>query len=390
MTEQELIKKLTRLKEVKPNQDWVIFCRQNLTREIKGETSHEPNFNLVRFLVSLEELMFSRAILKPAIVFGVIFGLIFSSGIMALAKARQSLPGDRLYPVKIALEQAQLLATPSATAKAELQSEIITLRLQELNKILENENQESTEVKQQKMEEAVINLQRQLLSARDELPKLEKTGSKRIAEVAKGIDAKALQAEQTLSQAKAGLPPEAKQTLTDKIAEAVEAADKVSTKALGVMVEMQEGGEGTISEQEIIEKLNNKIQKITQKIGAIQESLNNLAIGNQFPIDAPLINDLLKKAEEILGQARASLDNKEIPIVLQRITAAAELVKNAENLIKDIILPQPVEPTAPSQSSSPPAILPTATTTSSILETTPETLLPPATPLVQGANISAE
>jgi len=361
ITEKELIEGLTQLKDVKPDENWVIFCRENLASEISknGEKESIPAFNFSSAFSSfLRYIRNSHPVLKPMVAFVLIFGFMFSGSLIVITKAKNSLPGDRLFSVKLALEEAKLLTATSAEGKAQVQNDMITARIDELNKIINAEG--SMEQKQPKIEEAVNNLQRHLLSAKDELPKLNNTEAKKVVEVAKRIDASAASAEQSLSQAKLALSPGIKNNLTEKIAEATDEADRTSTKALEVMVQNQ-GGAG-VSQTEIADKVDDRIQKTQQMINTLTQSVSNSAIADKLPINATLILDESDKAVE---QAKAYLEKGDFAGALQTIKAANEMVKSAQQIMDTNSSPQtePVPTPSPNNATSSPG-LPTVTTSS--------------------------
>ena len=361
ISEKELIERLTQLKEVKPDENWVIFCRENIALEISKNNEKEPipafNFSSA-FASFLRYIRNPHPVLKPMVAFVLIFGFMFSGSLIVIAKAKNSLPGDRLFSVKIALEEAKLLTATSAEGKAQVQTDMITARIDELNKIINAEG--SMEQKQPKIEEAVNNLQRHLLSAKDELPKLNNTEAKKVVEVAKRMDASAASAEQSLSQAKLALPTDTKNNLTEKIAEAVDEADKTSTKALEVMVQKQ--GEAGVSQTEIAAKVDDKIQKTQQMIKTLTQSVNNSAIADRLPINATLVLDESDKAVE---QAKAYLEKGDFAGALQIIRTANEMVKNAQQMMDNNSSPQtePAGASSPDNATSSPG-LPTVTTSS--------------------------
>jgi len=114
MEEKELIVKIRELRQIKPNQDWVIFNkRQILTKEPSGEFKFLQFFLLRPFSISLMIIF---------VVFGV-FGF-----------AQNSLPGDLLYPIKKITEKSQIVFV-SEKEKSKIDLELINKRLEELNQI---------------------------------------------------------------------------------------------------------------------------------------------------------------------------------------------------------------------------------------------------------------
>lgn len=366
ITEKDLIQSLKQLKKVKPNQNWVIFCRENLIAKFPvQEKEPEKNLESFDFVSIFRHFKFPRLALRPVAVLSIIFLLIFGTGLTALSKAKDSLPGDHLYPVKIALEQARLLTTTSDEGRAKVQSEMIAVRLDELNKVIELNG--SIEDKAPRIEEAVNNLQKHLLTINDELPKLDdKTEAKKAVEMAKIIDANAANVQHALSQAKLSLSPKTDGKLNKKIAETADMADKASNDALELMV-MKQNEAGTMSSEEISAKLGEKIQNTEKQMKSLAETVANSPIGNKLPINASIILDESDKAIE---QAKASLESNDMVGALQTIQAASELVKSAQKLV-DVAnpeSPQGSEAVDNSNATSTTDKVPAATSTGSTLK----------------------
>lgn len=386
ISEKELIEGLTRLKDIKPDDNWVIFCRQNLVENIKADLlSSRPIFKqgISRLSGFFRGLAFPRYILKPALSLFLIFGFIFSAGLVTVVKAKDSLPGGRLYPIKLALEQAQLLATSSAEQKAEIQSKIIATRLKEINQIIDGN--ESIEVKTPKVEEAVINLQQQLLTINDQLPKV--NDAKKMVSMANNVNNQATQVQQVLAQAKAVLP-------SDRLAEASDTADKASTQALEVMVEKSKQSDTGISQEEVLAKLDEKIQQTEQRAKSLTESVNNSETSKKLPINAVMILD---ESDKALEQAKISLQQKDADGALQTVKAANEMIKSAEDLVASA-LPNDAAPASSTSTSSvedssknsttaPPVIIPSSATSSSFLEPSKPLTEESTTPSVYGVGI---
>ncbi len=115
MTEKELVKKIKKLKGIKPSQNWVLKTKIR----ILGET---PQFELFPFF-------------KP--VYAGLFLVFIFLGIVELAQS--ALPGEPLYPLKKMTEGIQVVFV-SETNRPGLQLSLTNKRLEELNEIaLKNE-----------------------------------------------------------------------------------------------------------------------------------------------------------------------------------------------------------------------------------------------------------
>lgn len=112
MEEKELIQNLKKLRQIKPEKEWVLLTKEKiLGREIT------PVFT----------------VFKPAFAALTVFGILFSLFVFA----QNSLPGDLLYPLKKAVEKTQTLFV-SQEEKPKLTLELADKRLKELNQIVQN------------------------------------------------------------------------------------------------------------------------------------------------------------------------------------------------------------------------------------------------------------
>lgn len=114
MEEKELIVKIRELRQIKPNQNWVIFNK----RQILAKES-ERGFEFLQFFLLRP---FSISLMIIFVVFG------------AFGFAQNSLPGDLLYPIKKFTEKSQIVFV-SGKEKSKIDLELTNKRLEELNQI---------------------------------------------------------------------------------------------------------------------------------------------------------------------------------------------------------------------------------------------------------------
>jgi len=118
MEEQDLIKKIKKLKEIRPRKDWVLLTKNQIlgtTTEFK--LAEKPKFELFPFL---------RPVYAGLFFFFLLIGLFGFS--------RNALPGEPLYLFKKIVEKAQL-AFVSENKKPEFNLQLANKRLEELNQI---------------------------------------------------------------------------------------------------------------------------------------------------------------------------------------------------------------------------------------------------------------
>lgn len=171
MEDNVLIEKIKELKKIQPDKQWVVFCRSELKKEMS-----EANISVWQYLFS-----------RPALVGITTFILALGGGLTVINAAWGSLPGDKLYPVKLAMEKTELRITADGTAKTKLQAEITGRRAQELTEVTKL----PLSLREQKIAEAVEQIEQQLTATQENLPELrerirsgENNDSRKIAEAA--------------------------------------------------------------------------------------------------------------------------------------------------------------------------------------------------------------
>ncbi|HZD55668.1 MAG TPA: DUF5667 domain-containing protein, partial [Anaerolineales bacterium] len=118
-----------------PRPEFIAASRRRLMREIdQGSAVPEPA-PLVSFWETIFNLGRARVALQFALVLLLVVFFLFGSSRVALA-ARYTIPGDRLYPVKTAVERGQLLLTFSDAGDARLYTQFAQRRLVEIQELV--------------------------------------------------------------------------------------------------------------------------------------------------------------------------------------------------------------------------------------------------------------
>lgn len=123
MEEKELIRKIKELKQIKPNQDWVVLAKnQILGSEIPGVRASASFFPFW----------------KPALI--TLTTCLILAGVFSFAQ--DSLPGEILYPVKKISERAQTIFV-SEDEKPQMSLELANKRLEELAEVAKTNQAEN-------------------------------------------------------------------------------------------------------------------------------------------------------------------------------------------------------------------------------------------------------
>lgn len=335
MEDKDLINKIQLLKQVSPKEDWVISTRAKLAFRL--EMARKKNL-LNKDLFTLKELFSSwGANNQPKLawnaVWGVIiaFGLVLSGGVAVGIVSVQSAPGSPLYPVKLSLEKARLIASFSEESKIQLRAEIVDSRLHELSALVAN--QDSNEQKAEKVTQVVNNIKEQLASANYQLSKSNQSEPKKVVAAAKVISEKASQFSKALAVAKESLPENIKPELDVKIAEVAETGKQADMKYLETMIANQNSAD--VDQEDIIAKLNEEIQKTQEQIDAREKKIAlQFSLSDKFPIRAVLVNQT-QQSRDLLEKAEQAVADSDLAGALQFIKAAKAIEGGADKMVQN-------------------------------------------------------
>lgn len=182
----DIKEKLNNLKqsdELQPDQDWKEENKQALLSEIESETEkEEQNATILEKLVSLCDLVLPQRVVAAgqmtAFVFFIVFAAVGGWSVTVQA-SYSSVPGDTLYNVKLAAEQAQLTVTEvvgSEAEEAKLHSEFAARRAEEVKKIIKNEDDP------EKAKKAIEKMNKSLNKAQNSLKQAGESGNNSTAE----------------------------------------------------------------------------------------------------------------------------------------------------------------------------------------------------------------
>jgi len=181
MKKNAVFNKIRLLKNIEPNPDWLESQRRNLLLHIKSDNEAQRAWSLSEFFVPRLAGAVSKLALKPVMVSLIIFCLIFGGGFLSVLAAKNSLPGDLLYPIKIAVENARIKVS-SSKSQINLQAEFVGNRAEELSQIIEKPG--DIVEKKEKVAEAADKLQEQIVGAKNHLDKISQSKPEKMIEVA--------------------------------------------------------------------------------------------------------------------------------------------------------------------------------------------------------------
>ncbi len=325
-----IIKQLKSLKEIAPRAEWKEANRDFLMSEIKnnlaGKQQNETWASEISSILFPWKVM--RLAVRPVMTLVAIFGLVLGSG-FSVSASQLALPGDRLYPLKIATEKVQVAFTFDDKEAAKMHVKLAGKRINEVRVIKGNTDSQQNKI--QKINVAMDKFQQEIAAVQNNLDNLNnEVAPQATVEVAKIVDSKVKEYKETLSQTTTDLPVDGE--AAEKISKGLDLAEETSDKALAVIVEKHVQGEVVQSEEDVLKRVEQKIETTEAKVAEVEGQMDNLS--------APQIEQLRQATvgvKEVLAQAREALNQKDMTIALSKTMESKELAKQAEQIATEAV-----------------------------------------------------
>lgn len=250
----ELQKRLRELRtaemQTKPDQAWVKAARETLVMQVRNTlpASHRTPLSLgvreaFRYFMPQG---FVSWISRPAMAVASLVVILAGGSVMSVSAAEQSMPGDFLYGLKLATEQARLALTSTKGDKLKLKTEFTARRIVELKQVVAEDRQT------EKVVQVTEILKRDMNTLKEQLDEVAKESpAEQAAEAAKLVDQKSNEVISALQESKGELPPETKEKMT----EAQSVAADAGVKALEVLVEKHQESSEAVPAQEVAQAI---------------------------------------------------------------------------------------------------------------------------------------
>lgn len=205
---------------------------------------------------------FRQSVVRPAMVGVGLLVLVVGGWMTSVSAAYEAVPGDLLYPIKIASEQAQLTIATSDQARAQLHMEFASRRLAEVSSISNSNASDKTG----RMKTAVDGFKNEVAETKTVMQNMQ--GSTDAVAVASALDTKASEYTAVIDQATQTLGNSANVTndVTQEVAGARQDAEQASNDAVQVMVTSVEEGSNENVAGDLKKSLQSKLVGIDQQV----------------------------------------------------------------------------------------------------------------------------
>lgn len=268
----KILDQIKDLRNIKPNKDWARAEREVLLSQITKQSSAQPRSFLVDGYYLLKSFIpgnLLQFLARPIGVFLIAVLIISGSGILSVSAAKNSLPGDLLYSIKLATEKVTVTLTKDEK-KAEKHIEFAANRVQEIEEI--NLQEDNKEDKREKITVATEGLTKEMSKVKEVLETSRKNQDAKkageIVEAAKNVDRKAEEIKQKIEHSMITLASQDEEILQD-LGEVEDLVDEILVVVVDVLVEKYDKGDVELNEKELVESITEIIQSIKENMTEI-------------------------------------------------------------------------------------------------------------------------
>ena len=276
---------------------------------------------------------FQTAALQPLAAVASIFVIIFGGWIASVNASFRSVPGDVLYPVKLATERMQLRFAGSGNQRALLHAEFAGRRLQEAATIVSVSGRENG------VKEAVEGFTNQVSSAQAELVQLTADKSPEAASLAVSLDQKTDEFKALLNQT----APIASGNIKDEVKNAEAAMETASNKITSSLVKLNDSDNSDVTSQELEQTFQKRYRDLTTRLmtsigrtsvfqSAVEKAMAPAARA-ELVKKLGSVQSALQAQNKVMAQAMDMFASGGYQGAFANLNRANETVKSAEDIL---------------------------------------------------------
>jgi hypothetical protein len=297
-----------------PRESWVKQSRDILLMQVRNTTdatSKPKRLDVARHLFNIFVPTDTVWVAVRTVgVFLVLTATVLGGGLASAQLYRDSMPGEMLYGVKVAIEKTQLLLSPNEEYRVGLHAEFADRRVNEVAWLAELPT-----YNKQLISDALFAFETDVVSLREGLKNLASTDPASALEMAKLMERKMTLYHNILQKAAANLSPD--------IRLAVNATrnriDETAISAMAIIVQRHLEGNERASRLIVINKFEDRIKQAESSLDTV------IAEREIYEEKSPAI-----KAKTAIAEAKLLLEKENYQAALLKIAEVAELTKEAE------------------------------------------------------------
>lgn len=352
---EKLVNQFKKLQETGPSSEWTKNTRNFLIAKVQQDTlTQEPS--CLSQIKLFSNIWFKRMVpssVKVISIFAII-ALIGGTGLVAQA---EYIPTRPLYTVKRTLEKIELVLAITAKSETKVHLKHADKRKAEAVKLAKKTSL-STEEKEGLINTVVSSLEQDISAAASSLEIINETNkeSGKVLELAKKITQTINENIGDLDQVKEIASLEGVDESVSEVQSNIEESGNSSLEVLIKEAESLQGDEEVISTDELKQIIYNKIERTSGKINGIYEVIKGInpdeivIYKEEFRVGTTdikiqlnveeVINEAVEKltgAQEILNQAKLSLEAGSLSEALEKVKKSNEIVIEAEGILAQIV-----------------------------------------------------
>lgn len=329
---QQLLNKIRLIRAVarrtKPDATWVLATRSTLLMQAKNSmpVAAVEKKSVIKEWVKFFAPIFAvnKWVRTPVTAIAVIMLAIFGGSLLSVSAAEKSLPGDLLYSVKLATEQARLAMAKNPQDKVKLKTEFTERRVDEMKQVVSSS---SVSDRKDRVIQTAETLKRDLHTIKQQLSDMQgQSTPQTVKETAVIVDEKSNAVVQALQESKDAMTPEEK----IKVTEAQVAASDTSVKAIEVLVDTHKTAGDIVTDQDVADVVKSHNESVAKTM-ATAVGLNPDSVTSTVSMPLPVTNKTMTSstavAIEQATEAQKSLTEADQLVADKKIDEAVEKIK---------------------------------------------------------------
>ena len=274
---------------------------------------------------------FGTTVLRPVGVTMASLVLVFSGWVTTVDASKDSVPGDMLYPVKLAAERIQLTIAPNEK-KTRLRVAFAGRRLREATTLSTDDNAQNNA----QVRETVAEFKREMESVSDDLKELEKSNPEEAAQIAAEIDEKTQEYQEIIDESSEDSDEDTKQD----VASAEETVQESAATATETLVQNYEQTTSRQTGDRLNEKFQDRLKdidtRITLNLGRLDVIASKLEEDNAFSDRIEVARDNLYGHDETLTDAMDMVARNGYRRAFEMLGGVEEAVDASEETITEL------------------------------------------------------
>jgi hypothetical protein len=247
--------------QMRPDSVWIEQTRKTLLMQVQNSQPAPVKATATvnrAFKIFMPVISFKWMRTPAAIASAVIIAL-FGGSFFSVSASEQALPGDFLYSIKLASEQARMAMVKSPDERVKLKTEFTERRVTEMKQVIDGPRADKSD----RVKQAADVLKRDMNTIKNQLEEVKNTSSPEMAkQTATLVDERIAALIADLQSSKIKLSAAERV----KLSEAQAAASDTSLKAIEVLLKTHFENAEVVTEAELIEFLKNYNAKVTKTV----------------------------------------------------------------------------------------------------------------------------